>query len=64
MGFGRLLVGFLVDVDWGPHSLVDDDGRLVVLAGGRDVDWVGGGGGVVLLGGTGGPLVGLEIFQC
>ena len=60
---GLLLVWFLIDVYWRPHSLVDDDGRLVVLAGGRDVDWVGGGGGVVLLGRAGGPLVGLEYFS-
>ena len=61
MSLGRLLVGFLIDVDWRPHSLVDDDGRLVVLAGGRDVHGVRVGGGVVLLGRSGWSLVRLNI---
>ena len=45
MSLVGLLVGFLVDVNWRPDSLVDDDGRLVVLAGGGDVDGVRAGGG-------------------
>ena len=51
----------LVDVHGRSDSLVDDDGRLVVLAGRRDVDRVRVGGGVVLLGRSGWSLVRLNI---
>ena len=49
----------LVDVYGRSDSLVDDDGRLVVLAGCGDVDWVRLGGRGVLLWGRGRSLVAL-----
>ena len=54
-----LVLWFLIDVHWWSHALVDDDGRLVVLARGWDIDRVRLGGSVVLLGRRCGSLVGL-----
>jgi len=45
----RLGFWLLIDVDWRPDSLVDDDRWLVVLPGGRDVDGIGLAGGGILL---------------